>query len=766
MSTEQLGNASGNQLRPSRQDAEGRIKRYFDQVTKGCGQQQCDNEFCASGKLQSSPNKDEAAALALRLLLKGARLCPFQVQDKNGLSLSKLNDVIETCKNIDSFDSLVRLLGEAFSSSETLNHSFLKPVDDFPAFGAVLVNVQEIRESYDLLFGIGNQYIENALVNAFTSLGSIIEDSLRRKGDRKGNEYLNQLIIFFLNPNLQGPEYTTSALPAIMKATSYLPVYLQVTLIKIWSSIGVEHLKYIVDVLNQFITLEILTKSSSTGHLFHEDNSIVAAAKCMKLVFLASIFGGKFEQSRGLGIASNITSSSIYSTDELTSELNLDILSCREPLIACDDFVNEILNEQMDMSRDFTNYKYGEPKFSFLNYPFLLNAANKSLGLYYDNRVRMYSERRLTALMALMQGDFESFNSPYLRLKVRRDHLIEDALVRLEIISRDNVADLKKQLIVEFEGEQGVDEGGVSKEFFQLIVEQIFNPDYGMFIYNEARRQYWFNPTSFENDAQFTLIGLVFGLAIYNGIILDVSFPLVLYRKLLGRKGCFEDLEFSHEEIYKGLVEMLQYTGSIEEDFMVSFAVGYQNIFGEKISHELVEGGMEKLVNQENKEEFIERYSSFLLNDSIKAQFEAFKRGFDMVTEDSMLHRLFRPEELELLLCGSKTFDVEDLERSTEYDGGYSKDHPLIRYFWEIFHGMTIDEQRLLVAFTTGSDRVPVGGLAKLRLIIAKNGPDSDRLPTAHTCFNVLMLPEYSSKAKLQDRLLKAITHAKGFGLI
>lgn len=46
-------------------------------------------------------------------------------------------------------------------------------------------------------------------------------------------------------------------------------------------------------------------------------------------------------------------------------------------------------------------------------------------------------------------------------------------------MSRDNTNDLKKQLIVEFEGEQGVDEGGVSKEFFQLIVEQIFNPDYG-----------------------------------------------------------------------------------------------------------------------------------------------------------------------------------------------------------------------------------------------------------------------------------------------
>lgn len=48
------------------------------------------------------------------------------------------------------------------------------------------------------------------------------------------------------------------------------------------------------------------------------------------------------------------------------------------------------------------------------------------------------------------------------------------------MIAMENPADLKKQLYVEFEGEQGVDEGGVSKEFFQLVVEEIFNPDIGM----------------------------------------------------------------------------------------------------------------------------------------------------------------------------------------------------------------------------------------------------------------------------------------------
>lgn len=52
------------------------------------------------------------------------------------------------------------------------------------------------------------------------------------------------------------------------------------------------------------------------------------------------------------------------------------------------------------------------------------------------------------------------------------------------MICMENPSDLKKQLFVEFEGEQGVDEGGVSKEFFQLVLEEIFNPDIGDAIYS------------------------------------------------------------------------------------------------------------------------------------------------------------------------------------------------------------------------------------------------------------------------------------------
>ena len=67
-----------------------------------------------------------------------------------------------------------------------------------------------------------------------------------------------------------------------------------------------------------------------------------------------------------------------------------------------------------------------------------------------------------------------------------------------------------------------------------------------MFTYMEETQTFWFNPSSYENERQFMLIGIVLGLAIYNNVILDVHFPMVVYRKLMGKLGTFEDLVNSH----------------------------------------------------------------------------------------------------------------------------------------------------------------------------------------------------------------------------
>jgi hypothetical protein len=68
----------------------------------------------------------------------------------------------------------------------------------------------------------------------------------------------------------------------------------------------------------------------------------------------------------------------------------------------------------------------------------------------------------------------------------------------------------------------------------------------GLFLYDESTQQHWINPNSLESDSEYQLIGLLLGLAIYNNIILDIRFPLVVYRKLLGCPVDFSDLFSSH----------------------------------------------------------------------------------------------------------------------------------------------------------------------------------------------------------------------------
>ena len=126
---------------------------------------------------------------------------------------------------------------------------------------------------------------------------------------------------------------------------------------------------------------------------------------------------------------------------------------------------------------------------------------------------------------------------------------------------------------------------------------------------------------------------------------------------------------------------------------------------------------------------------------------------------------LFRPDELELLVCGSPVVDFHELQLAATYEDGLYADHPTVRFFWQTMREMSLEQKKALLMFVTGSDRVPLKGLANITFIIQSHGPDSNRLPSALTCFNRLLLPEYRTKAKLRERLVVAIENCKGFGL-
>ncbi|XP_039746441.1 ubiquitin-protein ligase E3A isoform X2 [Pararge aegeria] len=739
------------------------------------------------------------------------------VRHNNGAPLTeeRIYELCDECLETKKPQVLTRALGEAFTQPAILARCFQRklregdngnggekidkksnamcsssdPDKDVDSVAGPGLDVASCRRAFQYLANVPSDYYSSALVTALTNLAENLMVELQMPHSISMDDAVNCFVIAFEVPDLSCSEYLETALPLLCIATEHLTVKAQAKLARVWAQHCKDSLRHILETLQQLITLRVISTNYVRHFQVQDDTTVTMATKTMKIVYYANMLAGVMESNtmreEPVVIASQLdplgdaldhlyplsSMKNLKHTpyeDPLAIELDINVLDARKPFLPFEEFYNEPLSDTIEMDIDLANCKteideIGN-KFSFLKYPFILTAATKSLGLYYENRIRMYSERRVSLLHAVVGA---APPMPFLRLKVRRSHIIDDALVELEMIAMERALDLKKQLVVEFEGEQGIDEGGVSKEFFQLVVEQIFNPDYGMFTQRQDEVTVWFNPTSFETEAQFTLIGIVLGLAIYNNIILAVNFPMVVYRKLMGKKGSFEDLADWNSTLYNGLKDMLEYTeNDLEETYYQTFRICYTDVFGNNLFHDLKENGDDVFVTQENKREFVDLYADFLLNKSVETQFKAFRRGFVMVTDESQLGTLFRPEEVETLVCGSKNFDFNELEKSTEYDGGYTSESQTIKDFWSIVHSLSLEDKRKLLQFTTGSDRVPVGGLSHLKLVIARNGPDCARLPTAHTCFNVLLLPEYENKEKLEDRLMKAISYSKGFGII
>jgi ubiquitin-protein ligase E3 A len=280
-----------------------------------------------------------------------------------------------------------------------------------------------------------------------------------------------------------------------------------------------------------------------------------------------------------------------------------------------------------------------------------------------------------------------------------------------------------------------------------------------------STRVYQFNPLSLESTIEFELIGIVLGLALYNSIILDIRFPLYIYKKLLNQPTSFSDLVVAHPALAKGLKSLLDdQTEQVEEVYARQFTVDIER-YGESEVVELKPGGADIPLTSINRHEYVQLYTDYVLNRAINKQFTAFKKGFDLCVPASLLV-LFQPEELELLICGSDVFDWQQLRESARYDDGYTEQSNMIGWFWECVQEWDEGRKRKLLMFCTGSDRAPIRGLGSLRLTISKNGGDSELLPTSHTCFNHLLLPEYGSKDKLKRLLELALDNAHGFGLI
>uniref|UniRef100_A0A674ITA9 HECT-type E3 ubiquitin transferase n=1 Tax=Terrapene triunguis TaxID=2587831 RepID=A0A674ITA9_9SAUR len=406
----------------------------------------------------------------------------------------------------------------------------------------------------------------------------------------------------------------------------------------------------------------------------------------------------------------------------------------------------------------------GRDAVTLCSYPFIFDAQAKTKMLQTDAELQMQvaiNGANLQNVFMLLTLEPLLARSPFLVLHVRRSNLVGDALRELSIHSD---IDLKKPLKVIFDGEEAVDAGGVTKEFFLLLLKELLNPIYGMFTYYPESNLLWFSDTCFVEHNWFHLIGIVCGLAIYNFTVVDLHFPLALYKKLLNVTPCLEDLKELSPTEGRSLQQLLDYPGDdVEETFCLNFTICRES-YGVTEQKKLIPEGDKITVQKDNRQEFVEAYLNYIFNLSVHEWYIAFSTGFLKVCGGKVLE-LFQPSELRAMIVGNSNYNWEELEECAIYKGDYSATHPTVRMFWETFHEFPLEKKKKFLLFLTGSDRIPIYGMSSLRIIIQSTSSGDQYLPVAHTCYNLLDLPKYSSKETLSMRLTQAIDHYEGFSL-
>ena len=343
-------------------------------------------------------------------------------------------------------------------------------------------------------------------------------------------------------------------------------------------------------------------------------------------------------------------------------------------------------------------------------------------------------------------------------IQVRRNFIIEDSFAKLDFITRDM---LLSEIKIKFIEEQGVDMGGLKKDWFTTLVRALFNPEYALFTKDREP-----NPSSSVNKDHlryFNFTGKIIARAVIDGVNLDCHLPTVLCKEILGIKPVLRDLEVLDPELFRSLQWMLDndVTG-----LDMTFTAPEDNL-GEFKEVPLVKGGENKAVTNENKKEFVDLMIKRRLIGRTSQQVKSFVSGFHfLISKDEL--KMFSPSELDLIICGIPTIDICDMRENCKYEFPLSKDHPSVQRFFAVIRHWNREDLAKLLLFVTGSSQLPIGGFKTFKdegnpFTIAPGG-DHTRLPAAHTCTNTLDLPEYQSEKELNEKLLFSIKECDSFG--
>ncbi|XP_067840547.1 probable E3 ubiquitin-protein ligase HERC4 [Heptranchias perlo] len=359
---------------------------------------------------------------------------------------------------------------------------------------------------------------------------------------------------------------------------------------------------------------------------------------------------------------------------------------------------------------------------------------------------------------------FAAFGFPFPQcfLRIKRTEILQNTLAQLRCCTDTN---LRGSFQVMFKDEMAIDEGGVSQEFFSVITRELCTQP-KIFKHYEESRLVWFPEWDPEIKDIFHHVGILCWLALYHGFVANFHFPSALYKKLLNVRPTLDDLKELSPILGRNLQELLNYEyDDVEEIFCLDFTIRKEMDDGSTVEYQLIPNGKNVPVQKHNRKQFVDAYVDYVFNTSVERHFKAFSGGFRSVFPLPVVD-IFLPHELMAVVHGNTKYDWQLLEEHTKYKGYTEADKAIVN-FWEMFHELPEEQKKHFLAFLTGCDRVPVGGMGSLSITIrcdTRDDPDW-YYPAAHTCSLTLDLPRYSSTDILREKFLRAIASYEAFGI-
>ncbi|KAL3808648.1 hypothetical protein ACHAXA_006635 [Cyclostephanos tholiformis] len=343
-----------------------------------------------------------------------------------------------------------------------------------------------------------------------------------------------------------------------------------------------------------------------------------------------------------------------------------------------------------------------------VSYSDIVNAQMKS----YEDKIQWFHET-----CTKLSEDWGKTANLCTKIPVRREFLLRDSIAKVMSLTRGHLRTVWR---IEYIGEDGIDAGGLAREWFDLVTKEVFDPAIGLWKTSESNQMCLeINPASEINCPEhliyFRFLGRVMGKAIFDRQLINGHMVKHLYKHILGWPVMFNDLKDIDEEYYNSL-KLLHRMGADVEYASIDFTQT-EEILGEKKQIELISDGANVSVTRENLPEYIEACLKYRLLGRYEAQLNELLLGFYDVIPEPLL-TIFDFQELELLMCGLPEINMDDWIKNTDYSSSVSMfgpRHEVCQWFWEVVSKYDQEMKARLLQFVTGTSGVPAGGFSSLQ---------------------------------------------------